>query len=590
MSTNRNSKELYELEREINRLPKGNITVKKIKEKNYFYYRENINGKRHEKYVDFKDVDNLKKEISKRKELESKLKLASNKNTNIDTNYKTIVRRGEQLKEQISIAKDYRKRFCFKDIYEFINDKNTNKVLILYGLRRTGKTILIYQTINELADTDFDKTVYVQVQSHNTLSDLNSDLKKLEKQGYKYVFIDEVTLVNDFIDGAAIFSDIYASSGMRIVLSGTDSLGFAIAETEQLYDRSIMIHTTFISYKEFEGVLGIKGIDEYIRYGGTMSLSGENYNDTSIFSSLKSTNEYIDTAIAKNIQHSLKLYQDAGHFRKLFDLYEKGELTNVINRVVESINHSFTKSVIERTFYSHDLHLSASNLLRDKKRPIDIKEHIDIDSVTELIKKILNILNKEEQVIDIEDDHMKQIKEYLYLLDLICDIDLLYLPETNSNDKLTVITQPGLRYAQACAILEAVIMDGNFKELSIVDRNHILSRIKSEICGRMMEEIVLFETKIANPKKEVYKLQFSIGEIDMVVYDPNTISCSIYEIKYSKECVKEQFRHLIDNNKCELIEHRFGPITNKYVIYRGNKTEIDGIEYINVEMYLKGLI
>ena len=29
-----------------------------------------------------------------------------------------------------------------------------------------------------------------------------------------------------------------------------------------------MLHTTFIPYREFEEVLGIKGIDEYIRYGG----------------------------------------------------------------------------------------------------------------------------------------------------------------------------------------------------------------------------------------------------------------------------------------------------------------------------------
>lgn len=32
--------------------------------------------------------------------------------------------------------------------------------------------------------------------------------------------------MEDFIEGAALFSDIYASSGMKIVLSGTDSLGF----------------------------------------------------------------------------------------------------------------------------------------------------------------------------------------------------------------------------------------------------------------------------------------------------------------------------------------------------------------------------
>lgn len=49
----------------------------------------------------------------------------------------------------------------------------------------------------------------------------------------------------------------------------------------------IMLHTTFISYREFENVLGIKGIDEFIRYGGTMSMGGINYNEKSSFATKK---------------------------------------------------------------------------------------------------------------------------------------------------------------------------------------------------------------------------------------------------------------------------------------------------------------
>lgn len=88
------------------------------------------------------------------------------------------------------------------------------------------------------------------------------------------------TLMDDFIEGAALFSDIFASSGMKVVLSGTNSLGFLFSEDCELYDRCFMLCTTFVPYREFENVLGIKGIDEYIRYGGTMSLGGVDYNQT----------------------------------------------------------------------------------------------------------------------------------------------------------------------------------------------------------------------------------------------------------------------------------------------------------------------
>ncbi|MBR0396850.1 MAG: hypothetical protein IJI10_01125 [Eubacterium sp.] len=50
----------------------------------------------------------------------------------------------------------------------------------------------------------------------------------------------------------------------------------------------------------------------------------------------------------------------------------------------------------------------------------------------------------------IEEDHMIQIREYLTMLDLIMEIDLESLPEVSKKGKLTVITQPGLRMHGMC--------------------------------------------------------------------------------------------------------------------------------------------
>lgn len=559
---------IAEIEREIAILPEGSITKKKIRDKEYYYHRITRNGKRVEKYIDFKDVSELKDRIDRRKKLEKDLKelkkqivpeKATTKEEHLE--FKTTVRTGSRLRAQIAVTKKYKKRECIRELRDYVFGSQTDKVFVIYGLRRTGKTTMIRQILTELPETEFRKAAFIQVRSRDTLEDIDEDLRLLETKGFKYVFIDEVTLMEDFIEGAALFSDIYASSGMKIVLSGTDSLGFAFSKEEQLYDRCIMMHTTFIPYREFEEVLGIKGIDEYIRYGGTMSLSGVNYNEDAIFASSRSAEEYIDTAIAKNIQHSLKMYEYGGHFRSLLDLYEKGELTNVINRVVENINHSFTRRVVERTFKSHDIAVTASNLLRDR----------------------------EEQSIQIEDYHMAQIEEYLTLLDLIMKIDLESLPEVNRKESVTVITQPGMRYAQANAIVSNLLLDAKFSELSLVERQRILDRLLSEIRGRMMEDIVLLETKIAHPEKKVFKLQFAVGEFDMVVFDPKELNCKIYEVKYSKEQVPEQSRHLKDEEKCAMTSHRYGEITGKYVIYRGESGSLEGIQYLNVEDYLKSL-
>ena len=549
--------------------------------------------------MSFEQVPDLKEKIEKRKALEKKLRelkrmlpkeeKGADRIAEKKPEYKTNVRTGQQLESQIAITRRYKKRECIRVLRDYIFGPAQDRVLIIYGLRRTGKTTMIRQILTELSPEEFKKAAFIQVTTGDSLADVDTDLRLLERNGFRYVFIDEVTLLEDFIEGAAIFSDIYASSGMKIVLSGTDSLGFAFTREEQLYDRCILLHTTFIPYREFEEVLGVKGIDKYIRYGGTMSLGGINYNADMPFSDAKHAEEYIDTAIAKNIQHSLKAYQYGGHFRLLLDLYERGELTNVINRVVENINHSFTKSVIEKTFKSHDISVTAANLLRDREEPINIREHLNLDEVTSGIMKMLDILNKEDQSMQIEEDHMIQIREYLTMLDLIMEIDLESLPEVSKKGKLTVITQPGLRYAQAEAIVESILLDEQFQELSARDRKRILDRLLSEIRGRMMEEIILLETRLASPDKKVFKLQFPIGEFDMVVCDTRELTCRIYEVKYSKEQVAEQFRHLNDDEKCSMTSHRYGDIVGKYVIYRGEPAECDGIKYLNVEDYLKSL-
>ena len=584
---------MNELAQKIAMLPPGSIVKKTVTGREYYYHRWTENKKRHEKYIPAEALDSFRAQIEQRKELEQELKalkkmLPKAAPTHVAA-FTTNVRIGTALRTFSASVKRYKKRECFQQLHNFLYGEAQDKVFILYGLRRTGKTTMIRQALAEMKEIDLMKSAFIQITAQDTLATLNTDLKVLESQGFQYVFLDEVTLLDDFIEGAALFSDIFAASGMRIVLSGTDSLGFLFTEDEQLYDRCILLHTTFIPYREFESVLGIHGIDEYIRYGGTMSLGGVHYNETSTFASKERADEYVDTAIAHNIQHSLRCYQYEDHFRNLRDLYDKNELTSAINRVVEDINHRFTLEVLTQDFKSHDLGVSANNLRRDRSNPIDILDHIDLSAVTDRLRDLLEILNKSEQTVVLDEDHAAEIKEYLDLLDLTRDIDIRHLPKVNTKSTRTVIAQPGLRYAQASALIHSLLLDETFSALSLPERTAVQERILTEIKGRMLEDIVLLETKTANPGKEVFVLQFPIGEFDMVVFDPAAGSCQIFEIKHIREIAPFQYRHLIDSEKCAQTEHRYGPITGKFVLYRGEDQILNSIQYQNVEEYLRNL-
>lgn len=177
------------------------------------------------------------------------------------------------------------------------------------------------------------------------------------------------------------------------------------------------------------------------------------------------------------------------------------------------------------------------------------------------------------------------------------DIETRWMSDYNRKKARTAFSQPGIRYSQAESLIKSHMQDDKFRDLSLVKRTRVTERILAEIKGRMMEDIVLLETKLSKKNCEVFRLQFAIGEFDMVVFDPEEETCEIYEIKHSDKIVIQQCRHLLDKQKCEDTAFRYGTIIGKYVIYRGAKTSLvqvgvstqEDVAYLNVEEYLKKL-
>ncbi len=574
---------------ELDSLPSGGLTVRKIKGREYTYYQWTEDGKQKSRIVHGDEKNTLKALIERRKALEQMLKYGSSLIMESDSLFRTVIRTGAKLDDFVNPVRKFRKREVFSKLFRYINDDSPDYVCILFGLRRTGKTTMMRQAIAEMSDTKRRLAAYIQVNSSNTMADLNNDLRRLEKLGYRYVFIDEVTLMEDFIQGAALLSDIYVASGMKIVLSGTDSLGFLFSEDEELFDRCMMLHTTFIPFREFAEVLGKGDIDSYIIYGGTMTQSGDVYNRI-LFESGARTGEYVNTAIAGNIQHSLKYYRNGSHFRSLKELYDNDELTDVINRIVEEMNHEFALKVLVNDFISHDFGSAKDIMRKDREKPTDVLDHVDENKLTRNIMDFLSIRNASERKTKIRDIHRIQIKEYLKLLDLIAEIPVRDINDPKCSTVRVVFTQPGLRYSQSEALIKSLLMDETFISVSALERQRITGRILSDIKGRMLEEIILLETAMVNPDKQVFTLQFAVGEFDMVVFDAEKAVCEVYEIKHSNKVHPRQVRHLLNVENLERTEYRYGKIMKRAVIYRGVEfTDDNGIEYINAEKYLMGL-
>lgn len=587
-------KRLAEILDEINKLPVGNITRKTIRGKSRMYLQWREDGKSKSKYIKAKEEADITVAIERRKVLEKEYRDLKN-GMNAETEpFLTNVKTKDELMAACKSVEKFGQRECMNILKKYLRSDVNGKVCLIYGLRRTGKTTMLMQAISELPK---DKTAYIKIMTKDNMANLNHDLKQLFGLGYQFVFIDEVTLLKDFIDGASLFSDVYAMFGMKIILSGTDSLGFAISAGEELYDRAVTIHTTFIPFREYSRLLGIHDIDEYIRYGGTFRVGETDFDDPELndegvsFRDDESTRRYIDTAIARNIQHSLACYQSGGHFRNLIDLYEKKELTNAVNRIIEDMNHRFLVSVITRDFESHDLGSSAQ-IQRKRAAMIgesSILDKIDTEAVTARLMTILEIKNKKDTAVEITAAHIAEIQEYLSILDLIIPAPVESIGIDIKN-KEYLFSQPGMRYCQAQALVFSLMKDEAFKHYPAKERKEIENQILEEVRGRMLEEIVLLETVKTLPRnKRAFKLVFPIGEFDMVVQDTDSMTCELYEIKHSNQIAGGQYRHLSDEEKLKKTEHEFGTITKRTVIYRGKDQSQEGVFYRNVVEYLEEL-
>ena len=491
-----------------------------------------------------------------------------------------------------SVAK-YGKRNCFSTLQKFVTGSYDGKICILYGLRRTGKTTLLFQMLSELP---IEKTAYIKVQTIDDMSRVTKDLKALFELGYRYVFIDEITLLRDFIDTAAVLSDVFSMMGMKIVVSGTDSLGFAMANRDELYDRSVTIHTSFIPFREYARLLNIRSVDSYIEYGGTLKMENMSFDDPDAafdevaFRDDESTRKYIDTAISRNIQHTLKNDHYGEYFNQLRELYEKGELTNVINRIVQHMNHRFVLRVVEDEFKSHDFGSAKELLLHDlPAERATVLYDVNEKQILERLKAIIEVKEKSETTVPITQEHIDKVKKYLLMLDLIVNCPERY--ESGKQAEHIVFSQPGMRYAIAKALVYSLMQDAYFASISEADKAYITGKILDDVKGRMLEDIVLLEVRKTAPSTmEAFKFKFDAGgEFDMVIYDKAGQNCRIYEIKHSTEVNEKQTIHLRDAEKCQIVEKRFGPISGKFVLYRGKDTFAEGVQYLNVENFLCGL-
>ncbi len=583
---------IRELERRIARLPVGYISKKTIHGKLRFYRQWTENGKMKSQYIKDGQLEALQAGIEERRGLqkqlkELKVKQAATVGAAIGTGggrsrsaasrsfvrrFQTNVVTDEALAAMTEGIEKEKKRFCFEKLQAYLHGRigSDGRVCLITGLRRTGKTTMIRQAIAALVPEEMERAAYIKITAADSMDKLNQDLKMLAVLGYRFVFVDEVTLMGDFIDDAALLSDIHAAQGMRVVLTGTDSLAFCLALRQELYDRAVLVRTTFISFKEHSLLLGLDDLDGYIRYGGTMRAGerrpdGGLYVENATFRNTQATGEYVESAVCRNIERSLVGSKDLSQFRNMRALQQSGSLEEVVKRVMENMNLNYLLLILSKNPAYQNLKLAAWNLRNDRSR--------------------------EEQASGITRVHVAEVKEALVDMDIVVECPA-ETPQAGSEPiERVIFTQPGIRYSQIQTLLQSLVSSERFLGMSELDKMTLTERVLQDVRDRMLEDIILLETeKAMEGRCQVYKLQINSGIFGMVVYDTKENSCMVCELRNGPRMAPEQYRRLADADKFVQIEKRFGPISRRYILCdEPDRQEADGIDFCRPEEYLRQL-
>ena len=198
-----------------------------------------------------------------------------------------------------SLTKEY-KRIVYNQIMKYIDKR---LIILLYGLRRMGKTTIMYQIISELLEHtegknilyfSFDEYAYSidEVLNEYQNSVLHKTFDNTEKN--VYIFLDEIQKLQRWEDKIKLYYDLYPN--LKFILSGSASVSLRKKSDESLAGRIITIAVEPLNFIEFLemnrlNVIKIKEnpdlykrdimplLDRYIKYGTFPELSRNEDDD-----------------------------------------------------------------------------------------------------------------------------------------------------------------------------------------------------------------------------------------------------------------------------------------------------------------------
>lgn len=412
-----------------------------------------------------------------------------------------------------------------------------SSICIIHGIRRTGKTVALFHSINKLLKNGINSNeiAYILVNTENASFDNLEYI--ISNTQCKYLFIDEITRVKDFISRASVISDIY-SLDKKIVITGTDSFVFPHALATTLFMRAKLCRTTAIGYSEYLRIMNknasLAEADNFLIHGGVLVPTE--------FSEIDSAKDALEAVTFYNIRNSIYKNKSTD-FRVDNDVLQLKE-----DQFVYLVYNIIQISTEPRK--ASDLGRNLLLLGKDSKAYIHQYGGVSISA--------FNRLN------NIKIETISTVYRALSDLDIVKQI-------TNCADDDAIIGIERITDIEPITMIQSLLYTIKYHKkspnnLGLLFENFVISQVMAyKLNGHKLE---------INYCK--YKHNGVEHEIDLVV--TNNHKAIAIEIKYDTIAKKEYTKHLTDLTIDKVIPN----ITKKLVVYRGETLNIYGIQFVNI--------
>ncbi len=267
------------------------------------------------------------------------------------------------------------------------------KVISVCGVRRSGKTFVLFDTINRLIKNGVSKTQILFLSFDDERLQLNRDELDLILQAYRelfpkidlqdvYLFFDEVQMA----DGWEQFvRRVYDGVTKKIYISGSNSKLLATDIATSLRGRSLQFEVFPMSFSEY---CRFKNIDTNVHDTATKALLNNGFNEYMRFGGLPEL-------VMNQYRHLPQTIQEYYHVMLYRDLIERYQVKNipVLKYFVSRLLSNHTSPTSINKIYNE---IKLAGLKTDKNFLYELAEQLEAINFTQRLGKFDNSVLKTE--------------------------------------------------------------------------------------------------------------------------------------------------------------------------------------------------